>query len=148
MEQSLLCPGFYFKHSKNFLWPKSESQIISLQHGCLQRKYWNGMTASRKCKMRNSTRQLKLTAKINLMSEFNTLLWQGISNYKSPEYNTEKTDFYCVNTVQSSSVVNAFSSVYRGSLSGPGRIHNSVAFNTVICGSCYTRTVQIIPGME
>lgn len=41
--------------------------------------------------MRNSTRQLKLTVKINVMGQFNILLQQGIVNYKRLESNMGKT---------------------------------------------------------
>lgn len=46
-----------------------------------------------------------------------------------------------VQTVQSSSVGNAFSSLYQSCLLGSGEIYNSVVINTVIHGSCCTLTV-------
>lgn len=62
--------------------------------------------------MRNSMRQLKLLAKINLMGEFEILLGQSIANCKSLESSKWKTGIfmYCIGCT-SSSVGNASSTV-------------------------------------
>lgn len=76
------------------------------------------------------------------MGEFNILLWQRRAKYKNLESSMGKTLILSiVQTVQSSSVGNAFSSLYQSCLLGSGEIYNSVVINTVIHGSCCTLTV-------
>lgn len=94
--------------------------------------------------MRNSTRQLKLLAKINLMGEFENLLWQSIANCRSPESSKWKTGIFmhCIGSTKLLSGECLVYSLYQSSLSGLGGIHNNVAIDTVIHSSCCTLRVQ------